>query len=85
MLKKSLVIFLVTLPLSQALAAEPAAKLSPQDLESLRKKVEPTLSDPKLKDLTIHLRPGDYETNACIIRPDGSVCCGSRQGCEQQK
>lgn len=66
------------------LAADPAPKLSPQDLESLKQKVEPTLQDPKLKDIIIHLKPGGNETNACIIRPDGSVCCGSKQGCEQQ-
>jgi hypothetical protein len=84
MLRTFLAICLVTLPLSQALAADPAPKLSPQDLESLKQTVEPTLQDPKLKDLTIHLKPGGNETNACIIRPDGSVCCGSKQGCEQQ-
>ncbi|MGY0576227.1 hypothetical protein ACTGJ9_038810 [Bradyrhizobium sp. RDM12] len=84
MLRTYLAMCLVMLPLSQSLAADPAPKLSPQDLESLKQKVEPTLQDPKLKDIIIHLKPGGNETNACIIRPDGSVCCGSKQGCEQQ-
>jgi hypothetical protein len=83
--KKYLVIFLATLFFGQAFAAEPATKLSPQDLDSLRQRLEPTLSDPRLKDISIHLRPGGNETNACIIRPDGSICCGSRAACEQQK
>jgi hypothetical protein len=85
MLKTCSVIFLSALLFGQALAAEPVSKLSTQDLDSLRQKLEPTLNDPQLKDMIIHLRPGGNATKACIRRPDGSICCGSRAACEQQK
>jgi hypothetical protein len=83
-LKKSFLIMFAMLWLDQANAAD-LSKLTTRELESLRMKLAPALNSPRLTGIDIKLKPSfGSETKACIQLPDGSICCGSKQGCAQQ-
>ena len=81
MLNRSVLVLLAMLLLDQANAAD-APKLTTQELQDLHKRVAPALNNPRLTGIDIKLKPASgAETKACVQLPDGSICCGSKQGC----
>jgi hypothetical protein len=59
-------------------------KLTTGDLDELTRKLEPTMKDPRFKDVEIQVKPGGASTKACV-KVDGVVCCGGRDACGQRQ
>jgi hypothetical protein len=86
MIKNVLIVLLSLAWFGQASAAEMGGtKPTTQDLDKLNRNLDRLLNDSKVGDREISIKPRmGAEPKACVILPDGTVCCGSQQACGGQ-